>query len=393
MATTPPKPSFSVVLIARNEEKTLPRLVKSLAEFQARGGEIIVVDTGSTDGTAALAASLGCQVFAVGDTFLTKVSHQLANDVNVKFLVDNEAPILWPGETLFDYAAARNYAAFRASNEFVAMPDCDEQYTALNLDAIEREIAKGASQFEYNFVFAHDEFGNETIKFLHSKFYDRRKYRWVGVVHEVLQGSGPIHRFPESLIKLEHWQNPETNRTGYLRGLALDCFQNPDNDRNSHYFARELLYSGRYKSAIKEFERHVAMNRWPLEAGQSLTFIGDCYRYLGDEKKAVDYWHRSFLHTSSRREPLLRLAEFYWRKNEPQRVAAYASAALTISKSANYYANNAADDTYLPHEMLYWAHWYLGNKAEAKTHWEKALAYSPQNKKFLHDARFFKEMK
>ena len=34
------KPKFSVALIARNEEETLPRLVGSLKEFQERGGQI-----------------------------------------------------------------------------------------------------------------------------------------------------------------------------------------------------------------------------------------------------------------------------------------------------------------------------------------------------------------
>src|SRR6267142_1639782 len=72
-------------------------------------------------------------------------------------------------------------------------------------------------------------------------------------------------RLPESQIKLEHWQNQETNRSGYLTGLALDCFLNPDNDRNSHYFARDLMWSGRYRSAIREFDRHIAMNKWEAE--------------------------------------------------------------------------------------------------------------------------------
>jgi glycosyltransferase involved in cell wall biosynthesis len=56
-------PLFSVALIAKNESKTLPRLIASLAEFKERGGEIILADTGSTDGTPKVAADLGCIVF------------------------------------------------------------------------------------------------------------------------------------------------------------------------------------------------------------------------------------------------------------------------------------------------------------------------------------------
>jgi glycosyltransferase involved in cell wall biosynthesis len=182
----PPKPSFSVVLIARNEANTLPRLVKSLAEFQKRGGDIIVVDTGSTDETVAIAKTLGCTSCPVGNRFQHVITPEQAKDINEKFVVLGEAPIVKENERLFDYAAARNYAASLSGRDFVFMPDCDEILTALDLDAIEKAIAEGAERFEYNFVFSHDEFGREALKFLHSKFYDRRKLAWRGIVHECL---------------------------------------------------------------------------------------------------------------------------------------------------------------------------------------------------------------
>jgi len=37
---------FSIVLISKNEEKTLPHLFKSIKEFKDKGGEVIVLDTG-----------------------------------------------------------------------------------------------------------------------------------------------------------------------------------------------------------------------------------------------------------------------------------------------------------------------------------------------------------
>ena len=42
---------FSVCLIARNEAPNLWRIHNSLKEFQTREGEIVLIDTGSTDGT------------------------------------------------------------------------------------------------------------------------------------------------------------------------------------------------------------------------------------------------------------------------------------------------------------------------------------------------------
>lgn len=379
---------FSVVVIARNESKTLPRLVGSLAEFQKRGGEIVVVDTGSTDNTPKIARDLGCTVFEEGTRFITTIDSVLAAQINNKFVANHEPLIVKAGEVLFDYSAARNYAASKASNDVIAMPDCDEIFTKLDIDAIDEAIKNGVGRFEYNFVFSHDQYGAELVKFLHSKFYDRTKLHWVGIIHEVLAGDCKIQRFGEDKIKLEHWQNPETNRGGYLRGLALDCFLHPDNDRNSHYFARELFWSGRNHSAIKEFQHHISLNAWPAEAAQSMIFVGDAYIALGQEDEGISWYHKAFAKDSGRRESLIRLATHYWKKNDHQRAAAYAMASLTVAWN-NYYGNNAADYAQIPHEILYWALWYLGDVEGARAHWKKAIAYQPNNPKYKHDAQFF----
>ena len=283
------EPNFSVVLIARNEEKTLPRLLASLEEFRNRGGEVVLVDTGSTDQTAQIAREAGCKVEEAGSRFLRSITAKQAYDIN-RFLDHREAPIVAQGDTLFDFSAARNYAASLAKNDVVAMPDCDEIYTKLDLDSVCGAIAAGVEQLEYNFVFAHDAQGGELIKFLHSKFYDRHKLKWTGIIHEVLQGDARRQLFDESVIKLEHWQNHETNRGGYLKGLALSVLEDPTNDRHSHYFGRELLYAGRPKSAILELRRHVAMNKWPEERSQSLIHIGDALMQNGKTQEAVHTW-------------------------------------------------------------------------------------------------------
>jgi tetratricopeptide (TPR) repeat protein len=290
------------------------------------------------------------------------------------------------GDRLFDYSSARNYAASLASNDMVAMPDCDEAYTVLDLDAIESAIRTGNTQLEYHFVFSHDEHGNPAIQFRHSKFYDRRLLRWTGVVHEVLQGEA--QRLYTDAIRLEHWQQPQEHRSRYLTGLAYDCYLHPANDRNSHYFGRELLWAGRPKSAIRELRRHIAMGKWVTERAQSLVYIGDAWLMLGDEGAAVERWHEAFSMDGSRREPLMRLAEHYWRKGDHQKTACYAAAALEIPWS-DFYANRASHYRELPHELLYWAKWYLGDRQGAANHWGKALEFCPERQKFLHDRQFF----
>jgi glycosyltransferase involved in cell wall biosynthesis len=182
------KPSFSCVLIARNEEKTLPRMLASLTEFKNRGGVTVVVDTGSTDKTAQVARDWGCIVEEVGDRFRITISEEQAKEINERFVVNDEAPVVKAGDSLFDFASARNYAATLSPTDWVWMPDCDEVFTKFDLDEIQKVMEDPTiDRLSYDFVFSHDSFGEPAISFLHSKCYRRSKMKWFRIIHEILQ--------------------------------------------------------------------------------------------------------------------------------------------------------------------------------------------------------------
>ena len=383
------KPKFSVAIIAKNEALTLPRMVESLKEFQERGGDIWILDTGSTDNTVEVAKELGCNVEAVGDKFKLTIDEDLANKINEKFIIEGEAPVVKGGDSLFDFASARNYVACLPDCEMVAMPDCDEVFTKFDIDALDNVIEEGVEQLEYEFVFSHDAQGNPIVKFKHCKFYDRKKLKWVGVIHEVLSGTANKKYLGEDIIKLEHFQNEKTNRTGYLKGLALDCYNNPENDRNSHYFARELFYFGRHKSAIKEFKNHISMDKWATESSQSMLLIGDAYKVLGDFDEMLK-WYAKSIDKEARREPLMRLAEYYFQKGMYTQVKIYAEAALTITQLP-FYSNHQPYYEDIPHQLLYIAYWWLDQKDKSKEHWLKALKMKPAHPRYLKDAEFYKD--
>lgn len=390
------KPNFSVVLIAKNEAKTLPRLLASLTEFRERGGEIVLVDTGSTDSTAQLARDAGCIVEEVGARFIRTISEQEADTINGRYIKGDEADIVAAGDRNFDYAAARNYAATLASNDMIAMPDCDEAYTKLDLDALQGIIDAGTEQLEYDFVYAHDDEGNAVIEFMHCKFYNRTKLYWKGIIHEVLQdipGKSSItrQRLEQSVIKLEHWQNQETPRGHYLTGLALAVFEEPENDRNSFYFGRELMYTGRFVSAIAEFERHIAMDRWPAERAQSMIYIGDCLDKMGHGEDALAWYFKAFQVSPNRREPLMRMAEYYYRLGTSgvQHLIPLVAAALQITEPDSFYGNHQPYYENIPHEMMYWALWQKGETSEAFQHYMICLGYQPFNEKYLEAYQWF----
>jgi len=385
------KPLFSICLIARNEEKFLPRAIASLKEFLERGGEVVLVDTGSTDKTADIALKAGFVVERVGEKYLTRLTKEQAQAINDLYVVEGEAPVVNEGETVFNFAEARNHAANLATNDMVAMLDCDEAYTNLDIDELNKLIQQGHDQFEYNFVFAHSPDGLPTITFTQSKFYDKTKAEWKGGIHEFLSGKGHRKMLPKETLYLEHWQNHETDRSGYLRGLALGCYNEPTNDRYSHYFAREMFYTGRYRSAIDEFEQHITMGGWPAERGESYALMGLCYEALGENDKAVECFHKSIQTEAGRRKPFILLAEHYFRLNDHLRTACYAEAALQI-KQDGFYANNAEHYRHTPHRLAYWAHWYLGNKEKSKYHFDQAFKYQPDSQLFLNESKFYYQL-
>jgi len=180
------KPLFSIVCISKNEAKTLPKLTASLKEFIERGGEMCLTDTGSSDGTAELARSLNWKVTEAGERFITIIDEKLAKQINDRFIIEGERPIVKGGDKLFDFGSARNYATSLATNNMICTLDADEAYTVFNIDELNRLIKEGYDRFSYDFVYAHDQWGRPAIQFVQSKMFDRRKHEWRGIVHECL---------------------------------------------------------------------------------------------------------------------------------------------------------------------------------------------------------------
>jgi glycosyltransferase involved in cell wall biosynthesis len=128
--------TLSVVIITHNEEANLARTLESLRELVSNGrGEIIIVDSGSTDRTVEIARSFGAKLF-VED---------------------------WRG-----YAAQKNSAIDKASGEWILSLDADE------------EIGPGLREFLLLILFgAHVE---EFAKFQGGMAFGRQNYflgRWM----------------------------------------------------------------------------------------------------------------------------------------------------------------------------------------------------------------------
>jgi len=104
----------SVIIPARNEAARLPKLLESLHSQSCTPCEILVVDDGSTDGTADIALSYGCRV----------IEHQEAD---------------WSGKSAACYSGAQ-----AASAEFLLFLDADAYLAPDALDYLYRRSRRGA---------------------------------------------------------------------------------------------------------------------------------------------------------------------------------------------------------------------------------------------------------
>lgn len=336
------KPNFSIVLITKNEGKTLPRLFKSLQDFKENGGEVVIVDTGSIDNTVQIAKDFGCIVKEVEDKFIRIIDKELADRLNKEFILHGEEPIVKEGTKYFVFSEAKNYVASLASNDMVYCIDADEIPEPFNIDVICKLIDNGFTQFEYQHVFDHDEDGDDRVKFVQTKFFNRKLVHWSNIVHEMLHGKSNKMYLDESILKLNHYQNLETKRGQYIVGLAIDCLEHPESDRHCYYFARELYTTNRLHSALKQFERHFQMEVPLPEYGstprkeESAMYIGNILGRFGQLDKEVEWYKKALELNPIRREPILKLAQFYQWHGNVKMARHYAELALQFEWNTDY---------------------------------------------------------
>ncbi len=142
---------LSVCIIAKNEEKYLRKCLEALSRLDC---EIILADTGSSDSTPVIASEFTDKVFSIP----------------------------WTD----DFAAARNAAAAKASNDLILFVDCDEFLTDADLPALERAVREhpdDAGMITRLNPFC--TYGESKVHHEHvARLYDRRKLLWQGRIHE-----------------------------------------------------------------------------------------------------------------------------------------------------------------------------------------------------------------
>jgi len=157
---------FSTCIIAKNEEKTLPRLLQSLKGVD----EILLCDTGSTDKTIEIAKLFGVDVYE--KKFEIKIQKEQAEKINKLARKNGEPDIVKEGDIVFNFAEARNWIAEKARNNIIFCPDCDE-VVEWNLKDIEEILDVYPDLIQFQYIYSFDSNKNPIYQFLYSKFYNR----------------------------------------------------------------------------------------------------------------------------------------------------------------------------------------------------------------------------
>jgi glycosyltransferase involved in cell wall biosynthesis len=204
---------LSLCMIVKNEERNLPRCLDSV---RGLAGEVIVIDTGSTDRTAGIAANYGAEV-------------------------------IFFDFAIVDFAAARNRALERASGRWILMLDADETLVRGSAAIVERLIA-GGENAGY-FVRRHNHSSDSQSPFTDyvvRLFPNQPNHRYRGRVHEtidasILAGGGRLLR---TGISIDHnfVLDPDVRRRKnqrYIEILKEEIDADPSDDSRLDFLAAE----------------------------------------------------------------------------------------------------------------------------------------------------------
>jgi hypothetical protein len=378
--------NFAVAVIARNEEKTLPRLIKSLRN-QGFTGNIYVLDTGSTDDTVGAAFKAGATHVVENTSFRKDITKE--EELFCKNLTGED--ILKEGQTYFDFAAARNYIVDEYVREsFVFMPDCDEFVTEnFNVEELNKIIAGGADRIEYEFVYARNEDGSPNLQFRHHKFYNKHKFRWKGTVHEALVSECETQTHTIDAVLLEHGQNHETDRSNYLTGMLRDYVNEECDTRTLYYLGRELYYSGYNAAARVVLDEHVDQpDAWDMEVSESLILLS---KIMPTPKYRLAHAFLAVNAAPNRRETWLRVLEVMREQNKWQDMRPILAAFSSVSYQ-DFYMNQRSLYTDKPVlEWEYLIYYYTGDIRNA-TASLSLLIHQYGIEPYRNDLQFFPDL-
>ncbi len=205
---------FSLCMIVKNEASILRDCLESLKDIM---DEIIIVDTGSTDGT--------------------------------KKLAESYTPYVYDYEWHDDFAAARNFAFSKATGDYIYSADADEILDKENrtkLKALKRVLLPEVEIVQM--IYVTEQINHPTENFardMRPKLFKRlREFTWIEPIHETINTSPVVYDSDIEIIHRPQGSHSSRDFSVFEKVIKEKSFLS---DRLLGMYLRELYKAGTEK--------------------------------------------------------------------------------------------------------------------------------------------------
>jgi glycosyltransferase involved in cell wall biosynthesis len=342
----------AIYTICKNEEKTVERWYESTRDADYH----ILTDTGSTDGTVALARNLGITVHQI---FLNPFRFDDARNASLLVVPED-----------VDYCVAL---------------DADEVLAPGWREALEKAHAAGIDRPIYRRLEAFNPDGSVATEFNGFKVHRRFGIRWHYPIHEVPNWYSTEVEKQEFIegFEVHHHQNKETSRAQYLPLLEMAVKENPD-ARNLYYLGRELSYYKQWERCTEMLKKYLELSIFPQERSSACRILGQA-----DSKNAEDWFMQGTKEWPSR-ESYLALANYYYIEKDWVPCQFVAKEALQFDTKPMEFLAEAWAWGHMADDLVAVSAWQLGDYETAIKHGKKALEVSPDDERLKNNVTFYR---
>ncbi|MGL5084776.1 MAG: tetratricopeptide repeat-containing glycosyltransferase family 2 protein [Clostridium sp.] len=351
--------SVSLCMIVKDEETVLGRC---LASVQDAVDEIIIIDTGSTDNSIAIAKAFGAKVH------------------NFKW-VDN-------------FSKARNYAFSKATKDYILWLDSDDYVTPdvlKGLLELKETLLDDVDSVTMHYILAQDKHGNTTNSLRRNRIVKRsNNFKWIGAIHEYLEVSGNIINVELSVIHGKLKSSPGRNLKIYKELIASG---EKLSTRDIFYYGNELFHNNHIDEAIIQYTEFLDTKQgWVEDNKTACSNLADCFNFKNDPENEFKYIFKSFEYDTPRADFCCRLGFKFLNEDKlSQSIFWYELAIQCRPDQNNLGLTNHATSTWLPHLQLCVCYSRAGNTKLANAHNEEAGKYIPDDPKILHNRNYLKD--
>ena len=348
-----------VYAICKNELKFVEQWLKNMSEADY----IVVLDTGSTDGTY----------------------EKLKEDPRVTLVKQQE---IKPWR--FDVARNESMKLIPDDADILVCTDFDELFEPGWAQFLRDNWIPGYhNRCRYSYAWDHGDTGESQFVFTYDKIHGKN-YKWKFPVHEVVWPDGfeEIVLEANNNIFLHHWQDKTKQRGQYLELLELAVKENPKSSHIKLLHAREFLVYERWEEGLQHLFQTLEVEDIEyadngLVLLQTLDYIAQSYYQLKNYDEALWYCQEFIRVNPTYREPYFLMALIY---NETKVYTMAEAAVLAGLKYSTYKSNwvESRDSWYLQDKLLLGAIYLnLQNYTEAEKNIKEALQYKPNNVELL----------